>query len=210
MKCAYCRITYSHQLFFHQGLYPICLSCGEKHCINRANLIDRVKNNCLTYGDFELSSGKKSHYYLDLRKLTLCADICLIADFLYNEMQPMEHDSFGGVETGANAIIGALLYKFASVGEKDEFGFVVKKELKGYGNDTKIIGNFECDDRVIMIDDVTTTGESLMRACEIVEGEGGQVVQIITIIDRLEGAGELFEKARIPYYSLITIKDLSL
>jgi orotate phosphoribosyltransferase len=87
-------------------------------------------------------------------------------------------------------------------------GFIVRKEKKGHGTDKKIDGNFKPNSNVILLDDVTTKGGSVMQAVEAVRTQGAKVVKIITIVDRLEGAAERLRKEGIELIPIFTTRDL--
>jgi orotate phosphoribosyltransferase len=87
-------------------------------------------------------------------------------------------------------------------------GFVVRKEKKGHGTDRKIDGNFRPNSKVVLFEDVTTRGGSVMEAVHAVRARGATVTKIITIVDRLEGATENLQKEGIELVPVFTIRDL--
>src|SRR5438874_169581 len=87
-------------------------------------------------------------------------------------------------------------------------GFVVRKETKDHGTEQKIDGNFTPGSTVILFDDVTTKGGSVMRAVRAVRARGARVAKIITLVDRLEGASENLGKEGIELVALYTTRDL--
>jgi orotate phosphoribosyltransferase len=90
-------------------------------------------------------------------------------------------------------------------------GFLVRKEAKTHGKGGLVIGSVLSEDHVVLVEDVATSGESLLRACEVVREElGVHIVGALVIVDRLAGAREAFEKWGIRFESLLTIEDLGL
>ena len=114
--------------------------------------------------------------------------------------------SCGGLELGAVPIIIAVCAR--SWHGRPVAGFVVRKEIKDHGTEQKIDGNFKPDSTVILFDDVTTKGGSVMRAVRAVRGRGARVAKIITLVDRLEGASENLGKEGIELVALYTTREL--
>jgi orotate phosphoribosyltransferase len=95
-----------------------------------------------------------------------------------------------------------------SWGKQPVAGFVVRKEKKGHGTDQLIDGNFRPNSTVVLFEDVTTKGESVMQAVRAVRARGATVKKIITIVDRLEGASENLKREGIDLEAIYTTKDL--
>jgi len=140
----------------------------------RKKLIDLVKEKAVGFGDFTLSSGMKSNYFIDMSKVTNCSySLGLIVQNLLNYINDIDcqFDSVGGPVLGAAPLIGGLL--FANHQANIELrGFMVRKEKK---NGTFIEGNLLPGDNVLIVEDVVTTGTQTKRAVEIVEANGGIV-----------------------------------
>jgi orotate phosphoribosyltransferase len=130
-----------------------------------------------------LSSGKSSIYYYDLRKVALDPKGAnLIADLLFEEICILNAKSVGGLEIGAIPITTGILMK--SVNEHKLSGFVVRKHAKEHGLKYTVEGNL--DPPVVIVDDVLTTGTSLMKAVEAVRDKGVNVSGVFCILDREE------------------------
>lgn len=171
-------------------------------------LRDKIKSTCVKHGDFTLKSGEKSNIYFDLRILTLSTDVWYLAQALSITLENTHYDAIGGPESGANQIVGAFQ---AAVGSKlpwPKRGFVVRKAEKGYGSGELIVGSLRKGDRAVMVEDVTTSGLSVLRAVEAVEREGATVEEIVSVVDREKGATELFQNKCIPFRSLFKMGDL--
>ena len=174
----------------------------------KARLLEIIKAKSLLLGRFTLVSGAVSDYYLDMKPTMfdpegahLVAEI--VCDLIADER---DLDAIGGLELGAVPIITAVCAR--SWLGRSVAGFVVRKEIKDHGTERKIDGNFKPGSTVIVIDDVTTKGGSVMQAVRAVRDRGARVAKIITLVDRLEGASENLGKEGIELVALYTTRDL--
>ncbi len=174
----------------------------------KQRLLDIIKKKSLLKGQFKLVSGAMSDYYLDMKPTTFDPEgAALVAEIVCDMLKDdREVDSIGGLELGAVPIIAAVCAR--SWPDRPINGFVVRKETKGHGTDKKIDGNFKPNSKVILFDDVTTRGGSVMQAVRAVRAQGATVKKIITIVDRLEGAEENLKKEGIPLLPIFTTEDL--
>jgi orotate phosphoribosyltransferase len=156
--------------------------------------IIKAKSLLTKGGPFKLASGAMSNYYLDMKPTTFSPEgLNLIADVVYQLLRDDTNvDSIGGLELGSVPITSAITMR--SWRERPIDGFVVRKEKKGHGTDKKIDGNFRPNTTVVMFDDVTTRGGSVLEAVRAVRARGATVTKVITIVDRLEGAAENLKK----------------
>ena len=169
------------------------------------NLVQLVKDYALKFGEFELSSGQKSNYFIDASRLTLLSGgLRQIASAIVKVLPLQFLEAIGGPSTGADPIIGAVLaHPSVNVNMR---GFLVRKEPK---KGQLIEGYLEAEDRVAIIEDVITTGTQTLRAIEAAEAAGAEVLSVICLVDRLAGAREKMPKY-IGYYPLLTIEDLGI
>ena len=189
------------------------------------NLIAAIKKRSLEFGKFTLASGEQSDFYLDLRNLTLSQDVGLVAEAIRDVLKGVDCEAIGGPCIGADPIVGAVLHAMAlqrwqlwgshahfsvMTQPKEIRGFLVRKEAKDHGKKGLVIGPIQAGDRCVVIEDVTTTGGSLLRAVGIVEDLDCKVVHAITIVDRQEGAKDMLSKANIPFTALVTKEDLGI
>jgi orotate phosphoribosyltransferase len=174
----------------------------------RARLLEIIRQKSLLRGTFKLVSGATSNYYLDMKPTTFHPEgVTLIAEIICDMMQgDTDVDSIGGLELGAVPIVAAVCAQ--SFRSRPVNGFVVRKEKKGHGTDQKIDGNFTPNTTVVLIEDVTTKGGSVMQAVNVVRAQGATVKKIITIVDRLEGAEENLKKEGLALAPIFTTKDL--
>lgn len=177
---------------------------------DRQALIALVKELALEHGDFTLASGKKAKFYLDCRKITLDSrGANLIADGILELIGDKLPDAVGGMAVGADPITGAVITVAGRSG-KALRGFIVRKEAKAHGKGRDVEGPVQAGDRVIIVEDVVTTGGSSLLAIEKVEAAGLQVEGVIAIIDRLEGGAAAFAARGYNLRTLLTIRDLGL
>jgi orotate phosphoribosyltransferase len=174
----------------------------------KARLLEIIKAKSLLLGEFKLVSGAVSNYYLDMKPTTFDPEgATLIAEIICGMLaDDADVDSIGGLELGAVPIVAAVCAE--SFKHRPVNGFVVRKEKKGHGTDQKIDGNFKPNTAVVLIEDVTTKGGSVMQAVNAVRAQGATVKKIITIVDRLEGAEENLKKEGLVLAPIFTTRDL--
>jgi orotate phosphoribosyltransferase len=135
------------------------------------------------FGDFTLSSGKKSDFYVDCRKITLHPrGAKLIGRIVLEKIAGLKIDAVGGLTLGADPIIGAVI----TLGDLP--GFIVRKKAKEHGTKQRIEGMIEPGWNVLIVEDVATTGGSALEAVQAAEAAGAKVVKVISVVDREEGA----------------------
>jgi orotate phosphoribosyltransferase len=175
----------------------------------RERLLGIIRRNSLLQDrDFVLASGRSSSFFFDMKRTMLDPEgAALAADLLFDRIEEEDVDCIGGLETGAIPIVAALCAR--SWPQKPTKAFFVRKEAKGHGTDQRIDGLIEPGSRVILFEDVTTTGGSVMRAADAVRQRDCTIVKIITIVDRLEGAEDNFRNAGIAFESLFTWREFS-
>lgn len=164
----------------------------------------------MSYGDFTLSSGAKSHYYVDCRRTTMHAEGQVLVGQLGWELvraSALEPDGVGGLTMGADPIAYAIAYTSWLAGEPVN-AFSVRKEAKGHGTGRRIEGCFEAGNRVVVVEDAISTGASAREACTAVEASGGEVVAILGLVDRESGGTETLRDAGYRVLSLFKISEL--
>ena len=173
-------------------------------------LRDIIRQKSLRTGEFTLSSGKKSSYYLDCRMTTLDPKGALLIGRLVLQKirdEKIHADAIGGLTMGADPIATAVAVVSAIEGQPLP-AFIVRKETKGHGTQRMIEGwDGRRGSRVIVVDDVCTTGDSILKAADRAEEAGYEVAAAFCIVDREEGGTELIAK-RYPFYPLFTAKEL--
>ena len=174
----------------------------------KERLLEIIKQKSLLKGRFKLVSGAMSDYYLDMKPTTFDPEgAALVSEIICNMLiDDPDVDSIGGLELGAVPIIVSVCAR--SWRGRPINGFVVRKEKKGHGTNRQIDGNFKPNSTVVLIEDVTTKGGSVMQAVRAVREQGGRVKKIITVVDRLEGAAENLKREGIDLVAIYTTKDL--
>jgi orotate phosphoribosyltransferase len=162
----------------------------------------------LRFGDFTLTSGRKSDYYIDGKQTTLRSrGVYLVARLILDELRGHRVDAIGGPTLGADPVIGAVV-ALAAHQNLPLIGFIVRKEAKRHGTQRMIEGPLQPGMRVAVFDDVVTTGGSLKHAIEHIEAAQGTVVKALTIVDRQEGARQNFAQWGYPFQALFSIDEL--
>ena len=166
-------------------------------------LIDLLKENgVFLEGDFTLSSGKKSNYYINMKKaITEPEILSTISKLITQKIDLDDIDKVAGPALGAVPIATAV-----SLESKLPL-LMIRKEKKGYGTSKLIEGELNEGDNVIVVEDVSTTGGSLLKAIRAINDNGGNVKRAFGVVDREEGAIETFEKEGITLEPLISVKD---
>lgn len=174
----------------------------------RSRLLDLFKSRALSFGDFTLASGKKSSYYINSKKVLFHGEaVALLGELIYEATRDLDIQAIGGLEIGAIPMATAAVLHYQQAGKTLE-GFFVRKQAKGHGSKERLEGRVNPDDRVVVVDDVLTTGESVIQAIAVVEACGGTVARVVCIVDRLQGAGERL--ANYDFRPLFTIRDLGI
>jgi orotate phosphoribosyltransferase len=177
---------------------------------NKSKLEKILLAKSFKLGEFTLSSGKKSDYYVDCRTATTDAEgLYNIAELFldYLENRKLEVDAVGGLTLGADPIVGGMV-ALSARRKKPVQGFIVRKEAKGHGTGKLIEGNLQPGWKVAIIEDVITTGASALKAIEAAQAAGAELKVVLAVVDREEGGREEISKRGIPIYSLFTATEL--
>ena len=165
----------------------------------------------LKKGDFLLSSGRRSNYYLDARLVSLHPQgAYLIANIILHMLEKEDIDALGGPTLGADPIAAAVAVLSYEKGAPLP-AFIVRKAAKEHGLQRQIEGAIlKKGSRVVLVDDVVTSGKSLIEAKNALSEQGVEVVRAITIVDRLEGAAENLSCVGVRLSPILTIRDFGL
>ena len=175
----------------------------------KQRLAEILKNKSILRGSFTLASGKESDYYIDGRLTTLdSAGLKLIGEIFLDEIQTdPEIATVGGPTMGADPIVGSVLTQ-AGDREIAMDGFLVRKEAKDHGTGKLIEGNLKEGAKVAVVEDVVTTGGSVLKAIYALEKAGAVISKVLVIVDREEGAEGKFKELGYEYFSIFKISDL--
>lgn len=174
----------------------------------KAELLALVKG-VVRRGEVTLSSGDVSDFYIDLRLLTLKPHgAYLIAELFYQLLANTDYDAFGGLTMGADPIVGAFCYH-AYLKQQPINGFIIRKSAKGHGTRKSIEGpEIAVGSQVVIVDDVVTSGSSIVTAYKAVSDCGGKVVKALAVVDREEGAAECISQLGIDYAAILTRSEI--
>lgn len=157
--------------------------------------------------EFTLASGTKSRYYYDLKRVLLDPEsISLIGRIIWEKIKTETADAIGGPESGAIPIAIAVSQE-SNETRKPLKAFFVRKTPKGHGTQQWIEGTVNRGDRVILVEDVVTTGGSLMKTIDKLRAHDCEIVRVISIVDREGGGGDNVAKLGIQYEPLFTLRD---
>ncbi len=178
----------------------------------RERLIAIIKTRSFRSGKaFKLASGRTSTYYFNMKPTMLDAEGAhLIATLILQAIEGTGADLIGGLEMGAVPVASAVAAVSHGAGRPIN-AFFVRKQAKEHGTQSLIEGLPEGDSlkgkRVVIVEDVTTTGGSAIKAADAVRAEGAEVVGVVTVVDRQEGAAEAFSKAGLTLTPILTLQD---
>ena len=178
----------------------------------REELLDLIAERSFRLGDFTLSSGRKSDYYIDCRTTTLHAQGANLTGQVFLDLirqQRWAPDAIGGLTMGADPIVTAVsLLSAQDPAHKPIHGFLVRKSEKAHGMGRRIEGFQQKGARVVIVDDACTTGASTIQAIEAAREFGFEVVGTICLVEREEAEGRpAVEKASAPAPFLSVFKS---
>jgi len=174
----------------------------------KADLLDILKKQAFFKERVVLSSGKASDYYIDGRLVTLSPKGAYLSAAVILELIKDEGiQAIGGPTLGADPIVGAIA-SLSFINKKPINTFIIRKNPKSHGKMRQIEGpQINKGAKVILIDDVATTGKSLVEAVEVLRQEAIEVKKAIVLIDRQEGARENLDKENCPLISIFKTED---
>lgn len=178
----------------------------------RSRLKEILLEKSYRKGTFTLTSGKTSDFYVDGKQTTLSAEgayLCgkLLFGLIQEEEKPIE--AVGGMTLGADPLVTAVSL-VSYLEEQPIPAFIVRKEAKGHGTGNYIegLGNMTPGCRVALVEDVVTTGGTLLKVIERVEQQGFKVGLVVTIVERQEGGVDALAAAGYPLKSIFTREEL--
>lgn len=174
----------------------------------RQQLLDLLVKYAYQEGDFTLSSGQKSNFYLNGKQVTLRAEGALLVGKIIFSLLKKETQAVAGLTLGADPIVTAV--SVVSAYENQPIpALIIRKEAKGHGTKAYIEGpTLETGAIVTVLEDVVTTGQSAMLAVERLTNAGYRVNQIISLVDRLSGGKQLYESHGLDFATIFTIDEI--
>ncbi len=175
----------------------------------RTRLLTVFKERAVSFGKFTLASGKESTFYINSKKAIFHSEaVWLLGEVLWEMTKDLDIAAAGGLEVGAIPMAATLAQRYHQGGRTLE-GFFVRKQPKSHGSQERVEGVLKPGMRVAVLDDVLTTGGSVLQAIAEVEKVGAQVAAVVCIVDRLEGAREAIAP-KYEYRPIFTIRDFGI
>lgn len=173
---------------------------------SRARLAEIIRQRSFGRGEITLASGRKSDFYFNLKPTMLDPEgAALLADLTFDALRDDRVDYVGGLEMGAVPLAGAIA-QLSWLKNQPIAAFFVRKKPKEHGARLSVEGLTKGETlqgkRIVIVEDVTTTGGSAIKAVEAVRESGGEIVAVFTMVDREEGADATFAQAGVPFRSL--------
>ena len=170
--------------------------------MTRQQVIDRIVQTALLRGEFTLRSGRRSSYYIDKYRFETQPDVLAALGDMFNEHVTPDVDRLAGAELGGIPLVTAA----ALASGKPTI--LVRNSKKEYGTNRQLEGIFEPGERVLLVEDVLTTGGQVIEAAKLLADAGLTVVKAVAVLDRQEGARANIEAAGHEMASLFTLDDL--
>ena len=178
----------------------------------RERLLSLIRERSYKLGkddEFTLASGKTSNFYFDGKMVELMPEGAhLIGEVIFDEIKDLKFNAIGGLAVGAVPMVTSVVISCFHHKMPIE-GIFVRSEAKSHGTRKVVEGKLKRGDRVVIVDDVATSGKSLMQAIEAVEAAGASVVLVLVIVDRQEGAEEYFRDKGYSFRAVFTKNEIA-
>jgi len=169
----------------------------------KKHLIALLKaNDVIKFGKFTLSSGRESDYYVDMKKAITDPEILsCVAKIIFDKIKDENIDKIAGPALGAIPIATAVsLHSGIPM-------LMIRKSQKDYGTSKLVEGEIQEKDRIVVVEDVTTTGNSLLKAIKALSNNGGRISRAFVVVDREEGAENYLKSHGVILEALVSISD---
>lgn len=174
----------------------------------RQLLLDLFCQLAYKEGDFVLSSGQRSSYYINGKQVTLHPQGALAIGRLLLSQLPMDTEAVAGLTLGADPIVSAVSV-VSALENRPIPALIVRKETKGHGTKAYIEGpSLPEGAKVVVLEDVVTTGQSAMKAVERLREAGYSVEQVISLVDRQQGGAEFYQSAKLKFEAVFSIQEI--
>lgn len=174
----------------------------------RQVLLDLIVKYAYVEGDFVLSSGAKSDYYINCKQVTLRAEGALALGRLLFQLLPEDTAAVAGLTLGADPMVSAV--SVVSAWSTNPIpALIIRKKPKGHGTQAYIEGpSLSPGAKIVVLEDVVTTGGSALTAVERLQDAGYHVTQILSLVDRDQGGSELYQSRGIDFHALFSISEI--
>ncbi len=174
----------------------------------RIELLDLFSRLAYQEGDFVLSSGLRSSYYVNKTQVTLHPQGALLIGQIIFSMLPADTEGVAGLTLGADPIVTAVSV-ISAQNKRPIPALIIRKEAKGHGTKAYIEGpSLPPGAKIIVLEDVVTTGQSAMKAVTRLRDAGYTVEQVISLVDRLQGGAELYQSAGLKFSAIFSITEI--
>jgi len=173
---------------------------------DRDDLLDAIKTKAIVRGDFVLSSGQRTTWYIDLRRVLLDGRLAPLAGrVMLATAADLSYDAVGGLTMGADPVATAMMHAAAQQGTPVD-AFVVRKDEKAHGLQRRIEGPDVTGRRVLAVEDTSTTGNSVLTAVSALREAGAEVAGVAVLVER--GARQRVTESGLPYRAAYELTDL--
>jgi orotate phosphoribosyltransferase len=188
--------------------HPLSLDASTDLTTLRQLLLDLFCQLAYKEGDFVLSSGQRSSYYINGKQVTLHPQGALAVGRLLLSQLPIDTQAVAGLTLGADPIVTAV--SVVSAYENRPLpALIIRKESKGHGTMAYIEGpSLPSGAKVVVLEDVVTTGQSAMKAVERLRDAGYEVDQVISLVDRQQGGAQLYESSGLQFHAVFSISEI--
>ena len=192
-----------------QSLSQSDLQQSEKELKNiHKELLDLFAQLAYQEGDFVLSSGLRSSYYVNKTQVTLHPQGALLIGRILLSMLPTDTQGVAGLTLGADPIVTAVSV-ISALENRPIPALIIRKEAKGHGTKAYIEGlNLEPGAKIVVLEDVVTTGQSAMKAVTRLRDAGYTVEQVISLVDRQQGGAELYQSVGLKFTAVFLIAEI--
>ena len=187
---------------------PLASYASVELTSQRQLLLDLFCQLAYKEGDFVLSSGQRSSYYINGKQVTLHPQGALAVGRLLLSQLPMDTEAVAGLTLGADPIVSAVSV-VSALENRPVPALIIRKEAKGHGTRAYIEGpSLPEGAKVVVLEDVVTTGQSAMKAVERLREAGYSVEQVIALVDRQQGGAQLYQAAKLKFEAIFSIQEI--
>jgi orotate phosphoribosyltransferase len=201
-------LTFFTEVMIDKIQQPLYADTSTDLTQERQFLLDLLCQLAYKEGDFVLSSGQHSSYYINGKQVTLHPQGALAVGRLLLSQLPIDTEAVAGLTLGADPIVSAVSV-VSALENRPIPALIVRKEAKGHGTMAYIEGpSLPAGAKVVVLEDVVTTGQSAMKAVERLRAAGYSVNQVIALVDRQQGGAQFYQQSGLDFQTVFSIKDI--